>query len=58
VRKENQEPSDGGNKGFSSLKPGHFPSTDGFPSAEITYPNGMRVSIYEQVTANFLKSLL
>lgn len=58
-REEFGLPANSSTKGFSTLKPGNnIGSTNSQPSADIVYPNGMRVSIYQQVTAAFLKSLL
>lgn len=46
-------------KGFSTLRPGNNAgSAIHLPSADILYPNGIRISIYERVTAVLLKSLL
>lgn len=58
-REESGQPATSSTKGFSTLKPGNIAGpTLSTPSAEIVYPNGMRVALYESVTANFLKSLL
>ena len=48
----------GENTGFVSLKPADSVGISTVAKAEIVFPNGIRVNIYESVTASFIKSLL
>lgn len=59
IRKEQGIGQDGHQRGFSALKVGGSRSqTAGNVCADIIYPNGIRIAIYEPITATLLKSLL
>jgi hypothetical protein len=59
IRKEQEIPKDGSQRGFFALKIGSTRSQmAGNVCADIIYPNGIRIAIYEPLSATLLKLLL